>query len=87
MLSGKHIGGASCRQATVAAIAFYMEVRFWYDETDGAIHMTAPDVPNFHVAVAGDPESRRGHPSLFKVLTQCLHEKGALAPSQETPDA
>ena len=25
----------------------YMEVRFWYDETDGAIHMTAPDVPNF----------------------------------------
>ena len=65
----------------------YMEVRFWYDETDGSIHMTEPDVPNFHVAVASDPESRRGHPSLFKVLTQCLHEKGALAPSQETPDA
>ena len=65
----------------------YMEVRFWYDEADGAIHMTAPGVGNFHVAVNGDAESKRGHPSLFNVLAQCLREGRAPAPLDGNTDA
>ena len=65
----------------------YLEVRFWYEEKDGAIHMTAPNIGKFHVAVNGSPDSRRGHPSLFKVLAQCLRDNDATAPPDVTSNA
>ena len=55
-------------------------VGIWWDQRDGCIHMTINDIPNGHVAISNNPGSRRGHPTLFDKLAQCLREKGAPSP-------
>jgi len=57
---------------------------FLYD--DGSIHITANDIPGFHVAVNADPKRVNGHPTLFKRLAQCLREAGAPAPPEQLTD-
>ena len=65
----------------------YFEIGVWYDETQGAIHVTAPGVPGFHTTVRQDPRLKRGHPNLFDKLAKCLRDKGAPAPRGAVPDA
>jgi hypothetical protein len=50
---------------------------------DGSIHLTAPGILGFHVAVNKEPERPNGHPTLFKRLAKCLREKGAPAPPED----
>jgi hypothetical protein len=59
--------------------AIYVSMGMWL-EKDGSIHLTAPGVPGFHVAVNKEPERPNGHPALFKRLANCLRENGAPAP-------
>ena len=58
----------------------YCRFGFWL-ESDGSVHLTAPDIPGFHVIVNQDSESPKGHPELFARLTDCLHANGAPAPA------
>ena len=61
-----------------------LELSFWWDETDKAIHLTSndKDVNTFHVAIRSDGEKASGQPYLFRELAKCLKKMGA--PSPET---
>lgn len=61
--------------------AVYVNMGMWF-EKDGSIHLTAPGVPGFHVAVNKEPDRPNGHPTLFRRLANCLRENGAPAPEQ-----
>ena len=67
--------------------SIYLDVRVWYDGKKGDIHMTAKDVKGFHISVIQDPGSRRGHPTLFDRLAQCLRDNDAPAPAKVTRDS
>ena len=51
-----------------------LQVSFWWDRKDMAIHLTTndPKVETFHVAVRNDPNKPSGHPYLFRELAKCL---------------
>ncbi len=53
-----------------------MEINFWYDRGLDEIHISSNDVPGFHIALIGEPNSRRGHPTLHKRLKAILQEVG-----------
>ena len=59
-----------------------LEILFWWDAKDKAIHMATndPDAPTFHVAIRADKEKPSGQPYLFRELTKCLRQFGAPAP-------
>ena len=59
-------------------ISVDLEVRIWYDENQGSIHIAGNDL---HSHVNPDPESRRGHPNLFRKLAQILRKAGKPAPT------
>lgn len=67
----------------------HLEVRFWWDESDQAIHLTHgdPEGPkSFHVAVRADGTKPSGQPYLFRELAKCLRQMGASAPPAD-PEA
>jgi len=49
----------------------YSHVAMWYDEKDGSIHVSMPDVKGFHTTVASWQ-----HPELFEKLSNCLELVG-----------
>ena len=49
----------------------YSHVAMWYDEKDGSIHVSMPDVKGFHTTV-----SSWQHPELFEKLSDCLQQVG-----------
>ncbi len=49
----------------------YSHVAMWYDEKDGSIHVSMPDVDGFHTTVASWQ-----HPELYEKLSDCLHKVG-----------
>ena len=59
-----------------------LELAFWWDEADKAIHLASNDaeVDTLHVAVRSDGTKPSGHPYLFRELAKCLRAKGAPAP-------
>ena len=59
--------------------AIYLRCGAWL-EKDGSIHLSGLGSDSFHISVTPDPASRRGHPTLFKNLAQCLRDAGAPAP-------
>lgn len=64
-----------------------LEVLFWWDASDKAIHVATndPDAPTFHIAVRPDKSKPSGHPYLFRELTKCLRQAGAPAPDDPPP--
>jgi hypothetical protein len=59
----------------------YLEVGIWWDEAQGQIHLTAKNVDGFHTTVSNDPNSKRGHPNLFRKLAKVLKDTGAPHPA------
>ncbi len=49
----------------------YSHVAMWYDEKDGSIHVSMPDVKGFHTTVASWQ-----HPDLYEKLSDCLEKVG-----------
>ena len=58
-------------------ISVDLEIRIWYDEGQGSIHIAGSGL---HSHVNANPDSKRGHPNLFRKLAQCLREAGKPAP-------
>ncbi len=56
-----------------------MEINFWYEGKVRGIHVSSNDVPRFHVSLIEDPDSRRGHPTLYNRLKTILQEQGRWA--------
>ena len=53
----------------------------WYNESSDRIHVThRGGVGGFNVAVGSDPKKPGGHPSLYRLLTECLKLVGAPHP-------
>jgi hypothetical protein len=64
-----------------------LEVRIWWDEADGHIHMAAKK-EGLITTVTADPNSVRCHPNLFMKLAKVLRDHGApYPPIQEEADA
>jgi hypothetical protein len=61
-----------------------LEVAFWWDEQDHAVHVVGndPEPTTFHVAVRNDPAKPSGHPYLFRELVKCLRQMDAPSPPE-----
>lgn len=55
-----------------------MDVRIWFNDATGRIHISGP---GFISTFAQDPSSLRGHPNLFRKLAKCLRDAGAASPA------
>lgn len=62
-----------------------LEMAFWWNEKDGAIHLVSneAEAETFHVAVRADASKPSGHPYLFRELVKCLRAKGAPTPPDD----
>jgi hypothetical protein len=58
----------------------YLNIGAWYDAETGHIHLTLPRSGWFHTTVSPDPDSKRGHPNLYKKLARALKEADVPAP-------
>lgn len=59
----------------------YMRINVWFNEESNKIHISAPHVPGFKVTTVNrNPESKRGHPHLYRKLAHFLRDQGAPAP-------
>ena len=64
--------------------AVYFEVGVWFDERDNSLHVSSRAIgTGFNVSITNNPQTRRGHPTLYKWLSACLRATGAPAPRQE----
>lgn len=61
-----------------------LEVSFWWDQKDKAIHLVGKDAETktFSVAIRDDPSKPSGQPYLFRELSKCLRTMGAPAPDE-----
>lgn len=67
------MAGVETRQGT-KYVRFTVDV--WFQEDDGHIHITAPDIPYFHTTVNDNPNSKRHHRNLFAKLSRVLKDHG-----------
>jgi hypothetical protein len=74
------VKGRNTMETSREGRSMYVRMGMWL-EKDGSIHLSAPGVPGFHVAINSDPRKPNGHPTLFKRLAKCLRDNGAPAPS------
>lgn len=58
----------------------YLKVGAWFDPDTEQIHLTIPESDWFHTTVNGNPDSKRGHPNLYRKLARALREAGVPAP-------
>ena len=65
----------------------YLEIGVWYKEETGSMHIASNDVPDFHTTVRADAKLKRVHPNMFRKLAKILHDSGAPAPKEGSPDA
>ena len=64
----------------------YLNVGVWYEAQTGQIHMTLPNSGWFHTTVNDNPDSKRGHHSLFAHLARALKEAGVPHPEIKEAD-